>query len=322
MPHTFTLSDESINSYGFWVKTSGIDLSQFKKNPVMLYDHNRYGLMPIGKWENIRVEDEKLLADAVFDRDDDLAVKIEKKVDNGYIRGASIGISASELSDGKENIKPGQMRPTVSKSLLYEASITPFPSNQNALKLKHGGKTISLSDGAADIDSVIPNFKPESMKEVKKMLGLGDSATEKEVTEALGALQKNNERLCLQRETLFVKLGESTGSITDANRDRMIRLAKTDFDLALDFAMEQKDQGSAQSEAGTQKEAGAQSGQAQAPQVQLADVLKSLQTPPASPKSYRELAESEPETLQKLYHEDFGKFNQLYKAEYGRDYRK
>ena len=62
-PITFVLSDESVNSYGFVVLTEGIDTSAFERNPVMLYMHNRDGNV-IGRWENIRKEDKRLLGDA------------------------------------------------------------------------------------------------------------------------------------------------------------------------------------------------------------------------------------------------------------------
>ena len=53
--------------------TSGADLSVFKNNPVMLLNHDDWDL-PIGRWENIRVEGTQILADAVFDEDDERAV--------------------------------------------------------------------------------------------------------------------------------------------------------------------------------------------------------------------------------------------------------
>lgn len=43
--------------------TSGADLSVFKNNPVMLLNHDDWDL-PIGRWENIRVEGTQILADA------------------------------------------------------------------------------------------------------------------------------------------------------------------------------------------------------------------------------------------------------------------
>ena len=63
MNKTFVVSDESVNSYGYTILTAGIDLSRFEKNPIMLLQHDSKNI--IGKWENVRIEDNKLLADAV-----------------------------------------------------------------------------------------------------------------------------------------------------------------------------------------------------------------------------------------------------------------
>ena len=98
--YTFLLSDESTNSYGFKVITAGIDTTQFKRNPVMLFMHDR-STQVIGRWENVRTENDKLYADAVFDEADPEAKKIAGKVERGFIKAASIGISVLE----RERIK-------------------------------------------------------------------------------------------------------------------------------------------------------------------------------------------------------------------------
>ena len=41
---TFVLHDESVNTYGFRMLTSGANLEEFKKNPVMLLNHDDYSL--------------------------------------------------------------------------------------------------------------------------------------------------------------------------------------------------------------------------------------------------------------------------------------
>lgn len=46
---TFVISDESVNSYGKVILTDGIDISQFERNPVMLYMHERATV--VGRWE-------------------------------------------------------------------------------------------------------------------------------------------------------------------------------------------------------------------------------------------------------------------------------
>lgn len=92
-------------------------------------------VLPIGKWENIRVEDGKLLADPVFDENDMFAKLIQAKVEKGIVKGASIGIVPVELSDDPKNIEKGQTRSTVTKCELYEASVVDIPSNRNTVKL-------------------------------------------------------------------------------------------------------------------------------------------------------------------------------------------
>lgn len=48
---TFVLHDESVNTYGFRMLTSGANLEEFKKNPVMLLNHDDYlADWPVGKY--------------------------------------------------------------------------------------------------------------------------------------------------------------------------------------------------------------------------------------------------------------------------------
>jgi hypothetical protein len=119
MATSFILSDESINDRGFRILTSGIDLSRFESNPVMLWMHQRdtgggaTQVLPIGRWENIRKEDGKLMADPVFDDNDRFAQLVRGKVENGFVKGASIGVRIKSVSDEKELILDGQTRSTV-----------------------------------------------------------------------------------------------------------------------------------------------------------------------------------------------------------------
>lgn len=40
---TFVLHDETVNTYGFRMLTSGANLEEFRKNPVILLNHKRTG---------------------------------------------------------------------------------------------------------------------------------------------------------------------------------------------------------------------------------------------------------------------------------------
>jgi len=67
----------------------------FKRNPVMLWQHGRdpmRGNVPIGRWENVSVKpDGAIHADAVFDPEDTFALKVESKYRRGFLNAASIG---------------------------------------------------------------------------------------------------------------------------------------------------------------------------------------------------------------------------------------
>ncbi|MES2732873.1 MAG: HK97 family phage prohead protease [Bacteroidota bacterium] len=144
----FILSDESVNRHGFRVLTSGIELEAFRNNPVMFYNHNR-GTLPIGKWENISISGGKLMAEALFDEDDDFALQVSNKVQKGIINMTSIGFDVLEVSDDIQLMLPGQKRSTVTKSSLLEASIADIGSNKNAIKLSFPQRGLTMS---GDID--------------------------------------------------------------------------------------------------------------------------------------------------------------------------
>lgn len=192
---TFVLSDESLNSQGFRVMTAGIELEQFRKNPVMLYSHD-HEVLPIGRWENVRVEGDKLLADAVFDEHDEFARKVARKVEDGIVRCCSIGFHVLEWSEDPALLLPGQRYDTVTKAQLMECSICAIGANQNAMALydANGGK-VELSDAglvSLGFKSVVkagtePGSNNQQQKEMDKEL--------KELQEQNSALKKQNEQM-------------------------------------------------------------------------------------------------------------------------------
>lgn len=119
----------TINSYGFRTDVNGIDLKRFKKNPVMLYNHNP--LQVIGKWENIAVVEtdgrpSQLTAEPVFDMDDPFAAEIARKVEDGFIKGCSMGLMITQITKTKGI-------DVATESVLLEASIVSIPADENAL---------------------------------------------------------------------------------------------------------------------------------------------------------------------------------------------
>jgi len=199
----FILLDESVVMYGFRALMMGAQLEAFKQNPVMLLMHARaessYSRavaeheLPIGKWYDIRVEGDKLLAKPDFDDDDEFAVKIQKKVEKGYLKGASIWIDPIAATDEEALMLPGQLGPTITKWGLFEASIVDIPNCKNALAIRNSaGKKIALhaGDENEEITSYLKNLIPNNMdkKLMATKLGLSENATDVEISNKLAAV--------------------------------------------------------------------------------------------------------------------------------------
>lgn len=169
---TFVVSDESVNSYGFVVLTAGIDTSRFERNPVMLYMHERKTV--IGRWENIRKDGKRLLADAVFDESTPIGAQVKTQVEKGFLRSASISVDFIE-SEEINGVK------TVTKSELQEISIVDIPANSNALKLyrKNGRQVLRLS---------VPVTVDDLRAAIIELLGLDEGATDEEILTEIQAL--------------------------------------------------------------------------------------------------------------------------------------
>lgn len=136
---TFVMSDESVNCYGYRVLSSGISLGRFKKNPVMFYGHDSSRL-PIGVWENVRVEGGRLMGEPRFDPEDEFAEEVRRKVEEGIVKCCSIGFYIEETDESEEQRLPGQTGPTVTKAELLECSICAIGANRNAMRLSAEGK--------------------------------------------------------------------------------------------------------------------------------------------------------------------------------------
>lgn len=217
-PARFVLSDDSINSYGFRVLTSGIDVDQFVKNPIMLWGHHSWD-MPIGKWIDIEKKDGKLTAVAEFDENDETAKKVKQKVDAKILNACSIGFDVLETSSESAYLMQGQTRPTVTKAVIYEASIVNFPANSNALRLRKDGNLIELSSTGASLGDLLPKIQLAATgEEWFKTLGMKD---EKEAIAQFQATLK-------AQEEMLIELGRAKGVVDAKNEAHYRQLAKSD----------------------------------------------------------------------------------------------
>ncbi|MGL4331766.1 MAG: hypothetical protein ACRCZQ_08435, partial [Bacteroidales bacterium] len=205
------------------------NLEEFRKNPVMLLNHDDYSL-PIGRWENIRVEGGKILADAVFDSGDNRAAEIKRKVEANFIRMASIGSwPPDEKSDSYDLMIPGQRLPTVTKWTVREASIVTIGANHNALVFydRESKQIIDLKDQSNLIrlmDHSNKQQKQTTMSVLTGVLKLQDSASEAEIVTAIQGIIANADRLDKENKTLVAAMDKMNAAKKESQKQEAIQL--------------------------------------------------------------------------------------------------
>lgn len=321
------VSDESLNVYGFWVKTSGIDTSDFLKNPIMLWNHSRTWLgteeevLPIGIWNDLVVSGSEMTAVPEFDTEDEFANKVAVKFDKGHLRAASIGIQILEWSEDPSMLKSGQTRPTVTKCKLREISIVDIPANKNAVTLYDmDGKVLNLTDaGSLDLLPTLTlasqlSTEMEELKKVAVSLGLHENATVAEIQKAISDLRadasKNaadlkafkDQQLADQKAQAKTLLDEAVkdGRVQQNLRGNYEKLFDADFESAKSILEGLK------------------------PVQKLSEFAKPDSGSGEGTyqgKTFSQLRKESPKVLETLKAQNFELFNQLYKAEYGKNYK-
>lgn len=161
------ISTEAVNCYGFRILTSGIDLKQYKNNPILLYMHirpvgnSKDQILPLGFISDLQVDGTVLSGIPNFDNSDSFAVSIYNKVENGTLKMCSAGLKALEFSDDRALMIDGQTQPTITKSILIEVSIADIGGNPEAL-------AVALYNKDGQIITLSTNAVKETLKEAQK----------------------------------------------------------------------------------------------------------------------------------------------------------
>lgn len=242
--YTFVVNDENIiNSYGFRVLTAGIDIKQYKRNPIVIWFHKRdrmWGdsnnagtILPIGKAIKLYKEGGKLMADVQFDMEDEFAAKIAGKVERGYLNMCSAGLRVVAKSEEKKYLLEGQTRPTLTKSRLEEISIVDIGANDNAVRLSTG----------EDVEEVLPLInlnlnknKMEFKQEVALAMGLQAEAADDVVMSQL----RERVQLAKRAETAEARVQELESKM-QAQADAAI-VALVDANVDKKFTADKKEQ--------------------------------------------------------------------------------
>lgn len=234
MAKRIVISDESVNCYGTWVKTEGADISQYERNPVLLWMHWR-GII-IGCIKDIRKEGDKITGEPYFDEVRDESKLAKQQWEKGTLKMASAHFEVLETSDAAELIKPGQYRATAVRSKLIEVSMVDIGGNDNALPLMLSFKGEELKLSAGEENDSLPllnnnkNQKKEEKMDYKAIalkLGLPETAGENEILSSIDLLlgyKTANQQLQQEKEQL--QLSAITQTVKEAVAKHLILAEK------------------------------------------------------------------------------------------------
>lgn len=115
-PLRFTASTEGVKRDGKNLRAEEWDLDNYRRNPVVLWVHDYMGRnLPIGR-ADVRVDGGRLVADVIFDSEDEFARQVEGKYRRGFLNAVSVGWG----DEGERNE-------------LLDISAVPVPADPDAL---------------------------------------------------------------------------------------------------------------------------------------------------------------------------------------------
>ena len=142
---TARISTAAVDRDGDVMLPSGIDMSDYRKNPVVLFGHDA-GSLPIGKAAWMKKTPNEVVAKTVLaKRPDEHPAAAEWVPDTIYslfkqeiLRAFSVGFTIEDAreADRKDVARFGEnVRRIISKWKLLEFSVVPIPANQDALAM-------------------------------------------------------------------------------------------------------------------------------------------------------------------------------------------
>lgn len=304
------ISNESLNSYGTRVLTSGMNVEQYNRNPVLLYMHERGQV--IGYVKDLRVEGDEVTGELMFDEATELSQRCKKQWEFGSLKMVSAGIDILEMSEDPKHLVQGQTSPTITRSKLFEVSLVDIGANDDAIVLQKDGKLIELDkNGGAVLPLLNTIIINQTTKRTKKMdqekialeLGLPKDADEAQISAELARLKAKGdeaESLRQERDTLrnarietLVNAAISEKKIGEEKKQQFVELGKK---IGADELKRTFD--------------------AMSVQVKLSNIVGGGASA-GGHAEYKKLSEVPAEQLSELKEKNPAQYKKLYKAEYG-----
>lgn len=294
------LTNDRLNSYGLRVLTEGVDITQYERNPILLYMHNRGSV--IGKVTNIRKENDEIVGELEFDEVTELSRNVKQQFEFGSLNMVSAGIDIIETSENAQYLVPGQTGPTVTASRLYEVSVVDVGANDDAIVLRYGGKLLQLG---RDGYSPLP-LKTDTKMERKTLcllMGLPETADENAVQAKIKQLMKDaREKASLQAKLEQLQQSTVTSAVDVAIREGRLQPGAKEHFINLG------------------KQIGLEPLKATlSAMMPAARVSEFIGDCAGGMTSYRKLSEVPADELETIRRNDIKLYKRLYKAEYGEE---
>lgn len=154
----FVASDETLDRHGEKVPVDAWDLKNYKRNPVLLVNHDYRVQNVVGKAKNLRMEGKKLVFEPVFHELTDLAKEVMAMVQEGFLNTVSVGFLPHwPETKGQEVVNE-----------LLEISFVPVPANPRAERIKTLAKEAEEKGLDADAEAGLKEFLKGTEMEVEE----------------------------------------------------------------------------------------------------------------------------------------------------------
>lgn len=232
----FKISDQSVNSYGYIVLTSGIRHPE--KVPCLLnHDMDK---LPIGYFTNFEKEGNDFFGELVIDENEE---KVNQKLTGGFLDSVSMGFMVKNITE-----IGGQI--AVSECELKEVSLVSIPSNPNAKKLAIGElQTLSIKyEPKTEINklNIMDKTELEGLKtlaenqkamivDLQKQITAISTEKETELSTLKAELKAINEANLKANAEAIVRNAIEAKKILPSQKEAYLKLAMADFNTTKDL---------------------------------------------------------------------------------------
>lgn len=242
-PIVFAISSSVVDRANDTVDVNGWELSNYQKNPVVLWAHDGYQ-PPIGKALSLWTEEQKLKSRATFTPKDlnPFGHMVGRMVRGGFLNAVSVGFAPLEykVADDRDDGDSWWAPLDFTKQELLEYSVVPIPANPEALvEARSAGVDLAPMIEWAEkvLDGVASPLERKRAEEVRRSAGgekkyfLASDAASLEarlarIERSQGALAGEIGKLAKQQ---LAPAPEKKGM----SRDELIALVKTTTTAAL-----------------------------------------------------------------------------------------